>query len=115
MKTEMTYDELNELTHGVADSIDSAVDGDLNRCNVNDMLTAFLSDRGITFVEEDEDGPWHNNELQFARLLCEIVAANGDLNFHSIMASMNLGVRELHDLFARAEKVWEDAKEKITS
>jgi len=114
MKTEMTYDELNELTHGVADSIDSAVDGDMDRCAVNDMLTEFLSSQGVEFVEEKE-GPWHNNELQFARLLCEIVAANGDLNFHSIMASMNLNVKELHELFARAEKVWEDAKEKITS
>lgn len=116
MKTKMTYDELNDLAHAVADNIDSAVDGNVDRCAVNDMLTNFLNARGVEFIEEEEEElTWDKNELQFARLICEIVAAGSDLNFRALMDSMNLDIKELHELFARAETVFEAAKEKITN
>jgi hypothetical protein len=54
----MTYTELNDLTHEVADKIDEATGGDqsgVDRCEVNDMLSAFLQGQGITFTEDDDD------------------------------------------------------------
>jgi len=57
---------------------------------------------------------WDDNETQFARLLCELVAANGDLQFSAVCASMDVKVNDLHELFTRANKVWKAAKEEIT-
>lgn len=54
---------------------------------------------------------WGNNEVQFARLLCEIVAAEELLNWPEIRDSMSLEDEELHELFDRAHVVWEKAKE----
>ena len=51
---QLTYDQLNELTHQVADKIDEAIHMDTDRCQVNDLLSGFLQDLGVTFVEEDE-------------------------------------------------------------
>ena len=50
----MTYDELNDLTHEVADAIDETTGLDVNRLDVNDMLTVFLQGKGVSFEDEDE-------------------------------------------------------------
>jgi hypothetical protein len=54
---DMTYEELNDLTHAVADAIDDVTGShpDVDRCDVNDMLTAFLQGKGVTFEEEEEE------------------------------------------------------------
>lgn len=52
MIDKMTYEELNDLTHSVANVIDIAVREDLDRCKINDLLSAFLQGLGIEFVEE---------------------------------------------------------------
>ena len=58
--------------------------------------------------------PWNNNELQFARLLCEIVAAEELLNWPEIRDSMDLTDAELQELFDRAHSVFEAAKTQLT-
>lgn len=55
---------------------------------------------------------WDNNEIQFARLLCELVANCDNLEFDAVCASMDLSKRELMSLYDRANLVWERAKAK---
>lgn len=56
---------------------------------------------------------WLNNEVQFARLLCELVANCDDLNISEVCASMDLTVDEVNSLFDRADAVFEAAKARI--
>ena len=58
---------------------------------------------------------WDNNEIQFARLICELVAAVDNLEPELVCASMNLEPNELEELFERADSVWEDSKAEITT
>lgn len=53
---------------------------------------------------------WENNEIQFARLLCELVANNERLNLMGVSDSMDLGVGKIHELLDRAHEVFEAAK-----
>jgi hypothetical protein len=55
---------------------------------------------------------WNNDRVQFARLLCELTACmNPSLSeWKDLCESMDLTLSEVEDLFQRAEKVWEDAK-----
>ena len=53
---------------------------------------------------------WNNDEVQFARLICEIRAAEELLNWSEIRDSMDLKDEELQELFDRAEVVFEAAK-----
>lgn len=55
---------------------------------------------------------WKNNEVQFARIICELVAIQDDLDFPGLCASMDLSQEELQELFDRAHDVWEQAKHK---
>lgn len=60
---------------------------------------------------------WEDNELQFARLLCEIIAALDEGQTKDLIIdlcrSMDLGPEDVNALFDRAEKAWEAAKEKV--
>ena len=56
---------------------------------------------------------WNNNEIQFARLLCELAAANESLAIEDVARSMDLEVEEVDELFERAHEVFEEAKENI--
>ena len=51
---------------------------------------------------------WKNNEVQFARLLCELVAA--DYNVTDAAKSMDLDVKDINELLDRAHEVFEKAK-----
>jgi len=58
---------------------------------------------------------WDNNEIQFARLLCELVANWEDDTCakHTIRAvarSMDLTPDQVNELFDRADAVWEKSK-----
>ena len=57
--------------------------------------------------------PWENNEVQFARLLCELVAVCDDLNIAGLCESMDLEEDDIQELFDRAHDVFEAAKEKL--
>lgn len=69
-------------------------------------------------VMQGENPRWLNNEVQFARLLWEIVAAldEGQLKalIKDVSASMNLSFDEVNELFDRADQVWEKAKDDAT-
>lgn len=55
---------------------------------------------------------WHNNEIQFARLICEIVAniegKKGE--WKAVREEMGLMNDDFQELFDRAHMVWEQAK-----
>ena len=54
---------------------------------------------------------WNNNELQFARLLSEIQAMGITTEeIDTLGESMDLEPSEVHELFIRAEKIFEAAK-----
>ena len=53
---------------------------------------------------------WNNDLIQFARLLCEIVATQDNFDSEPIVESMDIGPAELNELFDRAHEVWENAK-----
>ena len=55
---------------------------------------------------------WDNNEIQFARLLCELVAACRLPELPEVARSMDLSLDELNSLFERANDVWEASKAK---
>lgn len=59
---------------------------------------------------DDGSTPWEDDLTQFARLLCEIQATQPDLDFQELGASMDLGDKELSELFDRAHARWEAAK-----
>lgn len=60
---------------------------------------------------------WDNNEVQFARLLTEIVAALDEsaLNhlIRDVATSMDLTPDQVNELFDRADEVWEQAKYEV--
>jgi hypothetical protein len=56
---------------------------------------------------------WDNNEIQFARLLCELGALgvpDAD-DWGDLLSNMDLEESDLHDLFERAHQVWERSKQ----
>lgn len=56
---------------------------------------------------------WRNNEIQFARLICELVANVENLEFQALCESMDLEPDELQELFERADVVWETSKKNL--
>jgi len=56
---------------------------------------------------------WDDNRVQFARLICEIVANVDDLHFAELCESMDLEPDQLQELFDRADEVWEAAKRSV--
>jgi hypothetical protein len=56
---------------------------------------------------------WENDLVQFARLLCEIVATQENLDAEALCESMDLSLDEVDELFERAHQVWEQAKEDL--
>ena len=62
-----------------------------------------------------ENPLWKDNELQFARLICEM-RATFDTPYEEWVAlceSMDITNSELNSLMDRAHKVWEEAKSKL--
>lgn len=59
-----------------------------------------------------ENPLWLNNEVQFARLLCELVAAGQPdrSTWRDLEMSMDLTAVQLNSLFDRAHEVWEKSK-----
>ena len=54
---------------------------------------------------------WNNNEVQFARLLAEIVATQDNIDFETLATSMDLELEQVQELLERASDRWEQAKE----
>ena len=53
---------------------------------------------------------WNDDKVQFARLLCELVANNEDLSLEEVAGEMDLGVEDVAEIIQRAVDVWEAAK-----
>jgi len=58
---------------------------------------------------------WHNNEIQFARLLCELVANCDSLEHVLVAESMDITLDELQSLYDRANAVWKNKRPKYSS
>ncbi len=54
---------------------------------------------------------WDNDEIQFARLLCEIAATQDNIDLPALAESMDLSVAQVNVLFDRANAVFERSKE----
>ncbi len=54
--------------------------------------------------------PWSDNLVQFARLLCEIIATQEALDLDILCESMDLTEGQVKEIFERAHAVWERAK-----
>lgn len=50
---------------------------------------------------------WSRNDIQFSRLLSEIVATQDKLNMSALAKSMDLDVSEVDELFERAQTAWQ--------
>ncbi|CAE6795657.1 hypothetical protein R70006_05061 [Paraburkholderia domus] len=55
--------------------------------------------------------PWERDDIQFPRLLAEIMATQDKLDMAALAASMDLSIEEVNSLFDRADRAWEAAKE----
>jgi hypothetical protein len=56
---------------------------------------------------------WSDNEIQFARLLCEIIATQDNFDIKALCDSMDLDEESVNELFDRAHDVFENAKKEI--
>jgi hypothetical protein len=61
------------------------------------------------------DERWHDDAIQFPRLLAEIRATQSLFNWEDLAASMDLEVSEIELLFDRADVAWEAQKEAVTA
>ncbi|MEE9581109.1 MAG: hypothetical protein V3V74_07335 [Nitrosomonadaceae bacterium] len=84
-----------------------------------DCMETVLNDSGFCHVCEktyknptpSETDNWHNNHIQYPRLIAEIYAAGiCDETKNAVLDSMNITSGELHELFVRAEREWEVLK-----
>lgn len=53
---------------------------------------------------------WADDKVQFARLLCEIVATQEGFDIKALCDAMDLEESDVQELFDRAERVWGAAK-----
>lgn len=61
---------------------------------------------------QNNDALWRNNEVQFARLIDEIMATGvlTEAVWNDLLVSMNLDTDDLSELFTRAERAWMKTK-----
>jgi hypothetical protein len=53
---------------------------------------------------------WERDDVQFPRLLSEIIATQDDLDFEALADAMDLTRDDVVELFERAHMAWEAAK-----
>ena len=60
---------------------------------------------------------WNNNELQFARLLCELVMAGApnDQQMQDLQDSMDLCESDINEVLDRAQTTWTKFKSQFTN
>jgi hypothetical protein len=58
-----------------------------------------------------EQPKWENSNIQFPRLIAEIVATQ-EIDMEALAESMDLTLDDVHELFERAQTEWEQIKEK---
>lgn len=74
----------------------------------------FLKEIVTRAIELYLNDKWNNNEIQFARLLCEMIAVIDSLKHYEwrmeVATSMDLMIKDVNEILNRAEEVWEKAK-----
>ncbi|WP_196493113.1 hypothetical protein [Burkholderia territorii] len=55
--------------------------------------------------------PWERDEIQFPRLLAEIISTQENLDIAALAESMDLSIDDVNSLFDRADRAWEAIKE----
>jgi hypothetical protein len=65
----------------------------------------------IEYEHNPNKDRWKDNKVQFARLLCELVATHENIDVKALAESMDLRAVDVDELFDRAQHVWETAKE----
>lgn len=76
------------------------------------MMARQLSNFDDQYPDVAVQDPWDDDRIQFARLLCEIVADQAQ-PLHALGVSMNLPAARINEIFERAHKVWEASKKAI--
>jgi Trk K+ transport system NAD-binding subunit len=66
-----------------------------------------------TISPHHETPLWERDDIQFPRLLAEIVATQ-DIDYTAISDSMDLSEDEINEIFERAHKAFEASKENLT-
>lgn len=74
-----------------------------------DSLTSPALDWVVCQIEGPQD-LWGNDEIQFARLLCEINATQDKLDIAPLAAEMDLPPSRIAEIFERAHQKWELSK-----
>lgn len=59
---------------------------------------------------EGQQDLWQRGDIQFPRLLCEIMATQDNLNLESLSESMDLSPEDIEEIFDRANEKWESSK-----
>jgi hypothetical protein len=80
------------------------------------IKTAELDGAALAWVVNQIEGPqdsWANDEVQFARLLCEITATQEKFDVGALSAEMDLSTSEINELFERAHAKWEASKKDV--
>ncbi len=82
------------------------------------LFEASINDSPLELYEIDGEevdkvarSTWDDNEVQFPRLLAEIVATQAGLDLQALAQAMDLTLAEVNSLFERAHDVWEAHKE----
>lgn len=68
--------------------------------------------RAYSIVKLDQP-LWENDTIQFARLLCELMATQDNINLRTVAKEMDLSVKRVRELLDRADAVWQNSKESL--
>lgn len=86
----------------------------------NRQATIDAANRQITAIQQSGHAPdpedrWRCNEVQFARLLCELEAAGAFTRsvVETLEESMDLNKRDIFEILTRADDVFEDIKKQM--
>lgn len=78
---------------------------------INFMIEDLQSRTTATISVGSALTPWERDEIQFPRLLAEIIATQVNLDIAALAESMDLSIDDVNSLFDRADRAWEAIKE----
>ena len=105
----MSVANFNDLMQHVGHDIVVVHYGGVNVATECETCGEVLQD----FNRDEEEAPlWENDTIQFARLLAEINACCeiSEPNMNELLESMDLSIKNVHEIFDRADKEWEKSK-----
>lgn len=116
--------ELADIVTRAADGIACSIDDNVSTWDVDVIEGTYanpLSGDNIHGLGRNEPGDeadrvnprWNSDVVQFARLLAEIIATHSEIDYAALSESMGLELARIDDMFERAQRVWEQAKERV--